>query len=106
MRLGAKLQKITESNQLSWDKTFWAQPILQLQLTERWKLTYAGQIDMISNQIISHNMYLYRSLHCWEFGLKWWPSGSGSGFLLNIRVKSPNLRDIKLRSSGGALFGY
>tara|TARA_B100002051_G_scaffold276836_1_gene329986 strand:- start:45732 stop:48989 length:3258 start_codon:yes stop_codon:yes gene_type:complete len=106
MRLGAKLQKISQGNQLSWDKTFWAQPILQLQLTERWKLTYAGQIDMISNQIISHNMYLYRSLHCWEFGLKWWPSGSGSGFLLNIRVKSPNLRDIKIRSSGGALFGY
>ena len=86
MRLGAKLQKITESNQLSWDKTFWAQPILQLQLTERWKLTYAGQIDMISNQIISHNMYLYRSLHCWEFGLKWWPSGC-------LLYTSPSPRD-------------
>ena len=40
MRLGAKLQKISENNKLIWDKTFWAQPILQLQLTPKMKLTY------------------------------------------------------------------
>ena len=104
LRIGAKLQKSIDQD-IQWDKTLWIQPILKLQLTEKWKLTYAGQFDMISNEIVSHNMYLYRSLHCWEFGLKWWPSGSNSGFLLNIRVKSPDLRDIKLRSSGGSLFG-
>ena len=110
LRVGAKLQKAmieTDSNteEIGWDKTLWIQPILKLQLTNKWKLTYSGQIDMIENQIVSHNMYLYRSLHCWEFGFKWWPSGNGSGFLLNIRVKSPDLKDIKLKSTGGSLFG-
>ena len=105
IRLGAKLQKSIIENKEAWDKTVWIQPILKLNLTEQWKITYAGQIDMITNQIVSHNMYLYRTLHCWEFGFKWWPSGNGSGFLLNIRVKSPNLKDIKLKSSGGRLFG-
>tara|TARA_Y100001970_G_scaffold153517_1_gene187935 strand:- start:3978 stop:7268 length:3291 start_codon:yes stop_codon:yes gene_type:complete len=105
IRLGAKLQKSIIDNKVGWDKTIWIQPILKLNLTEQWKITYAGQIDMINNQIVSHNMYLYRSLHCWEFGFKWWPSGNGSGFLLNIRVKSPDLKDIKLKSSGGRLFG-
>ena len=105
VRLGAKLQKLIIDNKIGWDKTIWVQPILKLNLTEQWKVTYAGQIDMINNQIVSHNMYLYRSLHCWEFGFKWWPSGNGSGFLLNIRVKSPDLKDIKLKSSGGRLFG-
>ena len=105
LRIGAKLQKESNNQQIEWNKTLWAQPILKIQLTDKWRLTYAGQFDMITNQIISHNMYLYRTLHCWEFGLKWWPSGSSSGFLLNIRVKSPDLRDIKLRSSGGKLFG-
>ena len=104
------LQKKIIDAAIEWDKTFWTQPILQLQLTEKWRLTYSGQIDMINNEIISHNMYLYRNLHCWEFGLKWWPSGNNSGFLLNIRVKSPNLRDIKIRDSspsmGGSLFGF
>lgn len=110
LRLGAKLQKsLVETSQnsykIGWDKTVWIQPILKLNLTDKWKMTYAGQIDMINNQIVSHNMYLYRTLHCWEFGFKWWPSGNGSGFLLNIRVKSPDLKDIKLKSSGGRLFG-
>jgi len=105
IRLGAKLQKSLVEDKVGWDKTIWIQPILKLNLTEQWKVTYAGQIDIITNQIVSHNMYLYRSLHCWEFGFKWWPSGNGSGFLLNIRVKSPDLKDIKLKSSGGRLFG-
>ena len=110
LRLGAKLQRSMievepDIDKIGWEKTLWIQPILKLQVTDQWKITYAGQIDMISNQIVSHNMYLYRSLHCWEFGLKWWPSGTGSGFLLNIRVKSPDLRDIKLKSTGGRLFG-
>ena len=105
LRLGAKLQKTIINNDIGWDKTLWIQPILKLNLTEKWKMTYAGQIDMIDSQIVSHNMYFYRTLHCWEFGFKWWPSGSGSGFLLNIRVKSPDLKDIKLKSSGGRLFG-
>ncbi len=105
LRLGAKLQKKIINNNIEWDKTLWIQPILKLNLTEYWKATYASQIDMIENKIVSHNLYLYRSLHCWEFGFKWWPSGNGSGFLLNIRVKSPDLRDIKLKSSGGRLFG-
>ena len=110
LRLGAKLQKSMvetseNSYEIGWDKTVWIQPILKLNLTDKWKMTYAGQIDMINNEIVSHNMYLYRSLHCWEFGFKWWPSGNGSGFLLNIRVKSPDLKDIKLKSSGGRLFG-
>jgi len=103
LRIGAKLQKKIISDLEDWDKTLWVQPILKLQLTNKWRLTYSGQIDMIDNQIISHNMYLYRSLHCWEFGLKWWPSGTNSGFLLNIRVKSPNLRDIKIRSSSPSM---
>ena len=105
LRIGAKLQKESNNQQIEWDKTLWAQHILKVQLTDKWRLTYAGQFDMITNQIVSHNMYLYRTLHCWEFGLKWWPTGSSSGILLNIRVKSPDLRDIKLRSSGGKLFG-
>ena len=105
LRIGAKLQKESINEEIKWNKTLWAAPLIKLQLTDKWKLTYAGQFDMLTNQIVSHNIYLYRPLHCWEFGLKWWPSGSGSGFLLNIRVKSPDLRDIKLRSSGGSLFG-
>ena len=109
LRIGAKLQKdiiqLDNENKIGWDKTLWIQPLLKLKLTEKWKLTYTSQIDLMTNQIISHNMYFYRPLHCWEFGLKWWPSGSGSGFLLNIRVKSPNLQDIKVKSSGGRLFG-
>ena len=47
-----KLQKTIINDNIGWDKTLWVQPILKLNLTERWKMTYAGQIDMIENQII------------------------------------------------------
>ena len=73
--------------------------IIVLLLTEKWKLTYTSQIDLITNEIISHNMYFYRPLHCWEFNFSYWPRGLSSGFSLEIKVKNPKLQDIKVLSS-------
>ena len=47
----------------------------------------------------SQSIKLYRDLHCWEFMFTWWPDGFGKGFQLNINVKHPDLRDVRLRSS-------
>ena len=78
---------------------------ININLTNNWKMTYSARFDLADNEIVSHSIYLFRPLHCWEFSFKWWPSGDNSGFILNIYVKNPDLRDIKLKSTGGSFFG-
>ena len=67
--------------------------------------------DLIDNDILSHSFYIYRQLHCWIFSFKWYPGVSandyaGSGFQLLIRVKNPDLQDIRIRQTSGNMFGF
>ena len=75
--------------------------------TERGEILFDNKnlIDLEENEIVNHSIYLFRPLHCWEFSFKWWPTGSRQGFLLNIYIKNPDLRDVKLKSTGGSFFG-
>ncbi len=93
-RSGADIQK---------DRTFWVNTNLKLNLTQNWTVNYNARFDLESNELVSHSFDIYRPLHCWEFRLQWWPSGVGRGFMLKINVMNPDLRDIKLKSTGGRL---
>ena len=105
LRLHYSLQSYTQDNEINWDKTFWVNSDINLQLSSKWKMTYTARFDLADNKIVSHSIYLFRPLHCWEFSFKWWPSGNNKGFLLNIYVKNPDLRDVKIKSTGGSFFG-
>ena len=105
LRLRYALQSYTEEDNIKWDKTFWVNTDINVNLSSNWKMTYSARFDMENNSIVSHSLYFFRPLHCWEFSFKWWPSGDNSGFILNIYVKNPDLRDIKLKSTGGSFFG-
>jgi hypothetical protein len=105
LRLRYALQSYTEEDDIKWDKTFWINTDVNINLSSNWKMTYSARFDMENNSIVSHSLYFFRPLHCWEFSFKWWPSGINSGFMLNIYVKNPDLRDIKLKSTGGSFFG-
>ncbi|MDC2984558.1 putative LPS assembly protein LptD, partial [Candidatus Marinimicrobia bacterium] len=105
LRLHYTLQSFTNQDQINWNKTFWVNSDINVKLTENWKMTYSSRFDLVENKIINHSLYLFRPLHCWEFSFKWWPTGNNKGFLLNIYVKNPDLRDVKIKSSGGSFFG-
>ena len=105
LRLHYTLQSYTNQNQIGWNKTFWVNSDINIKLTESWKMTYSSRFDLVENRIVNHSLYLFRPLHCWEFSFKWWPTGNNKGFLLNIYVKNPDLRDVKIKSSGGSFFG-
>ena len=105
LRLRYALQSYTEEENIKWNKTFWVNTDVNVNLSSNWKMNYSARIDMENNSIVSHSLYFFRPLHCWEFSFKWWPSGDNSGFILNIYVKNPDLRDIKLKSTGGSFFG-
>ena len=105
LRLYYSLQSYTQSNKINWNKTLWANTDININLSSNWKMTYSARFDLADNKIVSHSLYLFRPLHCWEFSFKWWPSGNNKGFLLNIYVKNPDLRDVKVKSTGGSFFG-
>ncbi|MCH7496564.1 MAG: hypothetical protein IH971_01770 [Candidatus Marinimicrobia bacterium] len=66
-----------------------------------WKLRYTAHFDALKQELIGHDLQLYRQLHCWEFAFSWTPSGFGRGFLLRINVRDADLKDIKYESRGG-----
>ncbi len=92
-----------------WAKSFWMNANMKFRITQNWKLTYTARFDLEEKELVSHSFYVFRPLHCWEFSFKWWPGvsgGTGNGFMLNIYVKNPDLRDVKVESTGGRLFGF
>ena len=105
LRLRFNYAMYQPQNSIEWDKTFWVNSDVDINLSANWKMTYSARFDIEEYKIVSHSLYLFRPLHCWDFSFKWWPSGDNKGFILNIYVRNPDLRDIKVKSTGGSFFG-
>ena len=104
------LNEIIENEISTWDKDFWINSKLDINITKKWAASYSVRFDLIDSEILSHDFIIKRPLHCWEFNFKWYPGiGSdnlGSGFQLLIRVKNPDLQDIRLRHTEGNMVGF
>ena len=105
LRLRFNYSMYQPENLNAWEKTFWINSDIDMNLSSNWKMTYSARLDVEDYKIVSHSIYLFRPLHCWDFSFKWWPSGDNKGFILNIYVRNPDLRDIKIKSTGGSFFG-
>ncbi len=79
---------------------------LGFNLTENWKITVNGGYDILQHQIVVPTVTVYRDLHCWEMNLRWNPIGYYRGFNLEIRIKAPQLQDIKVTKREDTLVGY
>jgi lipopolysaccharide assembly outer membrane protein LptD (OstA) len=75
---------------------------LDFQLTEKWKITGSASYDLINRQVIVPQITVYRDLHCWEMYFWWTPTGTYRSFKLEIRVKAPQLQDLKITKQGSA----
>ena len=67
-----------------------------LALTKNWSFTTSAQYDLASGKFVVPNLHVYRDLDCWELNFDYRPFGTVKGFLFEIRLKAPELRDIKL----------
>ncbi len=65
-------------------------------LTEKWRFTFSSSYDLVHKQIAAPYITAYRDLNSWEMNFNWYPSGVYRGFSLEIRIKAPQLRDIKV----------
>ncbi|MDX5422091.1 MAG: hypothetical protein LPK07_09205 [Hymenobacteraceae bacterium] len=67
-----------------------------LNLTEKWKVTYAAFYDLVDNNIANARVDIYRDLHCWEMSIGWIPFGFQRGYNVTINAKSALLQDLRL----------
>lgn len=64
--------------------------------TLNWSLSTSAAYDLVSKQIVVPNLRIHRDLHCWELNFDYRPTGFIRGFNFEIRLKAPQLQDIKL----------
>ncbi len=86
-------------------KTFGMSLRSSLSLSEKWKLTINGNYDFVQKEISAPQVTINRDLHCWEMNFTWIPIGRYRGFNFEIRMKAPQLRDIKVTRSKGIYSG-
>jgi lipopolysaccharide assembly outer membrane protein LptD (OstA) len=79
---------------------------LSFNLTEKWKFSTAGSYDFVRNEFAAPSVNVYRDLHCWEMNFTWFPIGFYRGYRLELRIKAPQLQDLKVTKQGSARGTY
>ena len=74
---------------------------LTLNISKGWGIQYNARFDLLERDLVSHDVNVYRDLHCWELSLNWTPGGLGQGVYVKLNVKSPTLQDLKIEKKGG-----
>jgi lipopolysaccharide assembly outer membrane protein LptD (OstA) len=69
---------------------------LGFNLTENWRFTAQSSYDLIQKKVAAPQITIFRDLHCWEMNFQWTPIGYTAGYRFEIRIKAPQLQDIKL----------
>jgi lipopolysaccharide assembly outer membrane protein LptD (OstA) len=69
---------------------------LGFNLTEFWKINASASYDVVNKQFAAPLITVYRDLHCWELNFTWVPTGQYRNYRLEIRLKAPQLQDVKV----------
>ncbi len=65
-------------------------------ITEKWKLSFTGSYDLEQKEFAAPQVRISRDLHCWLMNFTWNPIGLYRGYRFEIRVKAPQLQDLKV----------
>ena len=65
-------------------------------VTEHWKISASASYDVLNKENAAPSVSIYRDLHCWEMNFNWIPLGTYRSFQLEIKLKAPQLHDIKI----------
>lgn len=69
---------------------------LSFNLTRKWKFTFSAGYDIFQQQFSTPYITIYRDLHCWEMSFNWVPTGIYRGYKFELKIKAPQLQDIKV----------
>lgn len=79
---------------------------LSFNLTENWRFSTSGSYDFTRKEFAAPSINIHRDLHCWEMNLTWFPIGFYRGYRFELRVKAPQLQDLKVTKQGSARGTY
>ena len=79
---------------------------LNFNLTPSWKFSVSGSYDFQRKEFAAPVMRISRDLHCWIMNFTWNPIGTYRGYSLEIRVKAPQLQDLKITKRDRFYNGY
>jgi len=69
---------------------------LNFNLTPKWKFSVTGSYDLQAKEFAAPQIRISRDLHCWTMNFTWNPIGTYRGYTFEIRVKAPQLQDLKI----------
>lgn len=69
---------------------------LNFNLTDSWKFSLTGSYDLEQKKFVAPQVRVSKDLHCWLMNFTWNPVGTYQGFRFEIRVKAPQLQDLKI----------
>ncbi len=75
---------------------------LKFNLTDNWRIEAGTSYDILNREVAAPQVRVYRDLHCWEMEFNWVPTGQYRNFRLEIRLKAPQLRDVKVTKQRSA----
>ncbi|MEK7669981.1 MAG: hypothetical protein AAB330_01945, partial [Bacteroidota bacterium] len=73
---------------------------LQFNLTDLWQISGSTNYDFVNKQFSASTVQVTRDLHCWQMSFYWIPLGTYSYYRFEIRVKAPQLQDLKVTKQG------
>ena len=65
-------------------------------LTKTWKFIVSGSYDIDNKKFAAPQVAVTKDLHCWLMSFTWNPLGTYTGYRFEIRVKAPQLQDLKV----------
>ena len=74
----------------------------EISLTRNWKLSLSGGYDVINREILVPQIMISRDLHCWVMNFSWVPIGQWRNYQFQIRLKAPQLQDVKITKQGSS----
>ena len=65
-------------------------------LTPNWKFSFSGSYDIKNKEFAAPQIKISRDLHDWVMNFTWNPIGIARGYYFEIKIKAPQLQDLKL----------
>ena len=83
-------------------RTSSANASLSFNLTETWQIGTTASYDFVNKKHFIPSVDVTRDLHCWTMRFTWYPMGIREGYRLELRVKAPQLQDVKVTKQSSA----